>query len=74
MAKKDIQIPMYVPLILKMCDIVFSVFGQLHSGTFLGIFRGGLYLFDPYIALSAQDNFGIKMFWPSSNYLKCPII
>jgi hypothetical protein len=36
-----------VPLILKVLEIIFVVWGKTYNGAFLGVFRGGLDLFDP---------------------------
>jgi hypothetical protein len=54
----------------------FNFLGKTHNGTVLGIFRGGLDLFDPNIALCyAQDNLGVKkVSAPSKNPLNCTIM
>jgi hypothetical protein len=42
-------------------EIIFFVWGKTYNGAFLGVFRGGLDLFDPKIVLYyAQDNLGVK--------------
>ncbi len=50
--------------------------GKTHNGTVLGIFWGGLDLFDSKIALRyAQDNLGVKkVSAPLKNPLNCPIM
>jgi hypothetical protein len=63
---------MYVPLILKVLDIIFWSGAKNIMGHFAGFFEG-LDLFDPKIALRyAHDNFKVKA--PSKNPAKCPII
>jgi hypothetical protein len=59
-----------VPLILKIWDnFLFS--GKLAYGPFLGIFYGGLKIFDPHCTL---ENLGVKKVLAPSKYpLKWPI-
>jgi hypothetical protein len=54
---------------------IFFVCGKTYNGTFLGIFRRGLYLFDPKIALrDAQDRLWVKKVSArKKNPSKCPI-
>jgi hypothetical protein len=54
----------------------FIFLSKTHNGTVLGIFRGGLDLFGPKIALCyAQDNLGVKkVSAPSKNPWNCPIM
>jgi hypothetical protein len=50
----------------------FFVWGKTHNGAFLGIFRGGLDLFDPKIALPyVPDILGVKKI-PSKKSLEMP--
>jgi hypothetical protein len=50
-----------VPLILKVLEIIFFFWGKTYNRAFLGVFRGGLDLFDPKIALRyPQDSLGVK--------------
>ncbi len=65
-----------VPLILKVLKIIVLVWGKTCNGEFLGVFRGGLYLFYSKIALRcAQENLWVnKVSIPSKSPAKCPII
>jgi len=50
-----------VRLILIDCDVIFCMQKKHYNQLILGVFRGGLDLFDPKIALRcAQDNLGVK--------------
>jgi hypothetical protein len=51
----------------------FFIWGKTYNGAFLGIFKGGLDLFDPKIVLR-YDNLGVKkVSAPLKNPAKCPI-
>jgi hypothetical protein len=62
--------------IYRWCEIIFFVWGKTHNGAFLGIFRGGLDLFDPQnFPRYAQDNVEVKkVSAPSKSPSKCPMM
>jgi hypothetical protein len=57
-------------------EIIFFVWGKTYNEAFLGVFPGGLDLFDPKITICyTQENLGVKkVSAPSKNPAKCPII